>query len=42
MIVRFAYTKSSGGDDVPLSRVQAHLDQFAPYLRSNSDVIAVK
>ncbi|WP_257457983.1 DUF4832 domain-containing protein [Archangium lipolyticum] len=41
MIVRFAYTLSTDGDDAPLSRVTAHLDQLAPYLRANSDVIAV-
>ena len=41
MIVRFAYTKSHAGDDAPLSRVQSHLDQLAPYLSSNADVIAV-
>ncbi|QRO00674.1 DUF4832 domain-containing protein [Archangium violaceum] len=41
MIVRFAYTLSTAGDDVPLSRVTAHLDQLAPYLSAHSDVIAV-
>ncbi|OJH37733.1 DUF4832 domain-containing protein [Cystobacter ferrugineus] len=41
MIVRFAYTASDSGDDAPLSRVIAHLDQFAPYLSANSDVISV-
>lgn len=41
MLVRFAYTRSEAGDDAPLSRVLAHLDQLTPYLRNNSDVIAV-
>ncbi|WNG24552.1 DUF4832 domain-containing protein [Cystobacter fuscus] len=41
MIVRFAYTTSESGDDAPLSRVTAHLDQLAPYLSANSDVISV-
>lgn len=41
MIVRFAYTTSTAGDDAPLSRVTAHLDQLAPYLSNNSDVISV-
>jgi hypothetical protein len=41
MIVRFAYTSSETGDDAPLSRVTAHLDQLAPYLSANSDVISV-
>jgi hypothetical protein len=41
MILRFAYTTSTTGDDAPLSRVQSHLDQLAPYLSSNKDVIAV-
>jgi hypothetical protein len=41
MILRFAYTASEAGDDAPLARVQSHLDQLAPYLRRNSDVIDV-
>ena len=41
MVVRFAYTKSETGDDAPVSRVLAHIDQLAPHLRSNSDVIDV-
>ena len=41
MILRFAYTTSTTGDDAPLTRVQSHLDQLAPYLSSNKDVIAV-
>jgi hypothetical protein len=41
MVLRFAYTTSTAGDDAPLSRVQSHLDQLAPYLSSNKDVIAV-
>ncbi|MEE6262880.1 DUF4832 domain-containing protein [Plantactinospora sonchi] len=41
MILRFAYTTSTSGDDAPLSRVLSHLDQLAPYLNANSDVIHV-
>jgi hypothetical protein len=41
MIVRFAYTKSETGDDAPVSRVLGHIDQLAPHLRANSDVIDV-
>jgi Domain of unknown function (DUF4832)/Domain of unknown function (DUF4874) len=41
MILRFAYTTSTAGDDAPLSRVLQHLDQLAPYLSANSDVIHV-
>ncbi|GAA3600967.1 DUF4832 domain-containing protein [Kribbella ginsengisoli] len=41
MVLRFAYTTSTAGDDAPLSRVQSHLDQLAPYLSGNKDVIAV-
>ena len=41
MILRFAYTKDMSGDDAPLSRVLQHLDQLAPYLNTNSDVIHV-
>ncbi|MFE3738868.1 DUF4832 domain-containing protein [Streptomyces sp. NPDC059134] len=40
-IVRFAYTESTDGADAPKDRVLAHLDQLAPYLRANSDVIYV-
>ncbi|WP_433510836.1 DUF4832 domain-containing protein [Nonomuraea sp. CA-143628] len=40
-IVRFAYTESTTGDDAAKARVLAHLDQLAPYLRANSDVIEV-
>jgi hypothetical protein len=41
MILRFAYTTSTDGADAPKDRVLAHLDQLAPYLRANSDVIDV-
>ena len=48
MILRFAYTQLDPegdvpppGDDAPLPRVLAHLDQLAPHLRANRDVIAV-
>jgi hypothetical protein len=41
MILRFAYTTSTTGDDAPKDRVLAHLDQLAPYLSANADVIEV-
>jgi hypothetical protein len=41
MVLRFAYTTSTDGDDAPKDRVLAHLDQLAPYLSANSDVIDV-
>ncbi len=41
MILRFAYTTSTDGADAPKDRVLAHLDQLAPHLRANSDVIDV-
>jgi Domain of unknown function (DUF4832)/Domain of unknown function (DUF4874) len=41
MIVRFAYTDSESGDDAPLSRVQEHLGQLAPYFTKHRDVIEV-
>lgn len=41
MVLRFAYTTSTDGDDAPKDRVLAHLDQLAPILRDSSDVIAV-
>ena len=41
MILRFAYTTATTGDDAPLSRVLQHLDQLAPLLNANSDVIHV-
>jgi hypothetical protein len=39
MILRFAYTTATDGADAPRDRVLAHLDQLAPYLSGNSDVI---
>ncbi|MFI6513727.1 DUF4832 domain-containing protein [Streptosporangium sp. NPDC050855] len=39
MILRFAYTTATDGTDAPKDRVLAHLDQLAPYLSGNSDVI---
>src|SRR3954447_7818162 len=39
MIVRFAYTKSTAGDDASPNQVQLHLTRLAPYLRANADVI---
>lgn len=41
VILRFAYTTSTDGADAPLERVQTHLDQLAPYVSSNKDVISV-
>src|SRR4051812_9338891 len=31
LIVRFAYTESTAGDDAPLARVLGHIDQLKPY-----------
>ncbi|MFC4113059.1 DUF4832 domain-containing protein [Nonomuraea zeae] len=39
MILRFAYTTSTDGADAAKDRVLAHLDQLAPYLSANRDVI---
>ena len=41
MVLRFAYTTSTTGDDTTKDRILAHLDQLAPYLNSGKDVIAV-
>lgn len=41
MIVRFAYTESTAGDDAPLTVVKRHITQLTPYLRRNSDVITI-
>ncbi|WP_432875877.1 DUF4832 domain-containing protein [Kribbella sp. CA-245084] len=41
MVLRFAYTTSTAGDDTTKDRILAHLDQLAPYLSSGKDVIAV-
>ncbi len=41
LVLRFAYTASDAGDDAPKDRVLAHLDQLAPYLSGNSDVVGV-
>ncbi|SDH00439.1 DUF4832 domain-containing protein [Nonomuraea jiangxiensis] len=38
-VLRFAYTTSTDGDDAAPEQVLAHLDQLAPYLRANEDVI---
>lgn len=38
MIIRFAYT-DTGTDDAPVSQMLSHLDQLAPILQSNSDVL---
>ncbi|MFB4277724.1 DUF4832 domain-containing protein [Nonomuraea sp. MTCD27] len=39
MVLRFAYTTSTDGADAAKDRVLAHLDQLAPYLSANRDVI---
>ncbi|WP_329000418.1 DUF4832 domain-containing protein [Kribbella sp. NBC_00709] len=41
MVLRFAYTTSTAGDDTTKDRILAHLDQLAPYLNGGKDVIAV-
>lgn len=41
MVLRFAYTTSTAGDDTTKDRILSHLDQLAPYLNSGKDVIAV-
>jgi hypothetical protein len=41
MVLRFAYTDAEDGADATKARVLAHLDQLAPYLQNNSDVIEV-
>ena len=41
MVLRFAYTTSTAGDDTTKDRILAHLDQLAPYLNAGKDVIAV-
>ena len=45
MVLRFAYTDEDEGPeagvDATVDQVLAHLDQLAPHLRANSDVIAV-
>jgi hypothetical protein len=40
-IVRFAYSDDTSGLDASASRIASHLDQLAPYLTKNEDVIAV-
>ncbi len=41
IILRIAYTALASGNDAALSQVLAHLDQLAPLLQANSDVINV-
>lgn len=41
MVLRFAYTTSTAGDDTAKDTILSHLDQLAPYLNSGKDVIAV-
>ena len=40
-IVRFTYNQSDSGTDAALPQLNAHMDQLAPYLSRNKDVIAV-
>lgn len=40
-VLRFAYNDSIGDDDAPISVVLNHMDQLAPIIAANSDVIAV-
>ncbi|MEV6635643.1 DUF4832 domain-containing protein [Actinoplanes sp. NPDC051470] len=40
VVLRFAYTDSDDADATP-AQVSSHLDQLAPYLRNNADVISV-
>ena len=40
-IVRFVYNQSDSGADAALPQLSAHMDQLAPYLARNKDVIAV-
>jgi len=39
-VLRFAYNSAIGDDDAPLSVVLNHMDQLAPIIGTNSDVIA--
>jgi Domain of unknown function (DUF4832)/Domain of unknown function (DUF4874) len=39
-VLRFAYSEAIGEDDAPLSVVLNHMDQLAPIIAANSDVIA--
>lgn len=41
LVLRFAYTTSTAGDDTTKDRILAHLDQLAPYLNAGQDVISV-
>ena len=41
MVLRFAYTRSTAGDDASPALVQQHLTRLTAVLQSNSDVIAV-
>jgi hypothetical protein len=40
IVPRFAYNFGTGGPDAPLERVLGHLDQLAPVLQRNVDVLA--
>ena len=39
-IIRFAYTNEMDGEDASVERVEEHIEQLAPVLNSNKDVIA--
>jgi hypothetical protein len=41
VILRFAYSTGSAGTDASPAQITAHLNQLAPYLSNNKDVIAV-
>lgn len=41
VILRFAYNFGPPDPDAPLDRILQHIDQLAPVLRANADVIAV-
>lgn len=40
-IIRFAYNSDQGQPDASLARIQSHIDQLAPILSANADVISV-
>lgn len=40
-VLRFAYSQSQTQPDAPLSVIEGHIEQMAPLLAANSDVIAV-
>lgn len=40
-IIRFAYTTDEAGNDATPAQVLSHIDQFAPVLKDNEDIIEV-